>query len=107
MPPSAQLITTALVPPAMPTDKNGFRTMTWNTQRLVFPQASVAVATTVLVVSRLKTVPDGGEEVTVTELHESVADRDQVTARLVLHVSTTIFEGQRIVGLFVSIRVTV
>src|SRR5262249_46659225 len=56
---------------------------------------------------RLKNVPEGGEDVTVTELHASVAVMDQVTEMLVLHVRTIMFDGQKIVGLFVSLMVTV
>ena len=84
----------------------GRRTMTWKLQLFVLPQLSVAVAVTVLVVSRLKKVPDGGDEVTMTELHVSVAVTDQLTVTLVAQVRTRMFDGQVMPGGVVSTTVT-
>src|ERR1035438_1230411 len=60
--------------------------------------ASRAVSSTMLVVSRWKMVPEGGDDVTVTELHISVAVTDQPTGTLVLQVTMTIFDGQVMTG---------
>jgi len=107
MPPSAQESTTAFVPPARTMFNVGRRTITRKLQLLVLPQASVATTRTVLVVSRLKLAPDGGDDVTVTELQASVADNDHMMGVLVLQVRKMILVGQIIVGLLVSISVTI
>src|SRR5437867_3483400 len=107
MPPSGQVIITALVPGAIAMVRLGLRTVTVKVQPLVLPQASVAMAVTVLVESRLKKVPEGGVDVMVTELQVSVAVTDQKTWILVLHVSMRMFEGHVIVGRLVSRIVTV
>ena len=110
MPPSAQVMVTVkgkLLPlPLITMVKVGLRTMTWKLHVLVLPQPSVATTVTVLVVSRWKMVPEGGVDVTVTELHVSVAVTDQVTGTLVRQVMTTIFDGQVITGGTVSTTVT-
>ena len=104
-----QVMTTLVggVPSPTPILRVGRRTITWKLQLLVLPQASVAVATTVLVLFRLKRLPEGGEEVTVTDVHASVAIMDQVTETLLQQVITVMLDGQKIVGLLVSLIVTI
>jgi hypothetical protein len=58
-------------------------------------------------VPRAKVVPDGGVETTVMlVLQLSLTPTVQVTTALVLHVPTTIFDGQMTVGGVVSTSVT-
>ena len=106
MPPSTQVM--VIVPGVPPSAmlRVGRRTTTRKLQLLVLPQASVATAVTRLVVSRLKKLPEGGVEVTVTELQVSVAVTDQLTGTLVLHVMTRMLLGHVIVGGAVSTTVT-
>ena len=85
----------------------GRRIATVKVQLLLLPQASVAVAVTVLVVLARNVEPEGGDEVTVTLLHVSVAVTDQLTNTLLRHVSTTMFDGQVMEGGLVSTTVTV
>src|SRR5436190_5340699 len=85
----------------------GRRTATVKLQELMLPQSSRAVAMTVLVVFGRNNEPDGGEEVTVTLLHASVAMIDHVTmVAFESHVSTTMLLGHVIVGGTVSRLVT-
>ena len=96
MPPSSQVMVTVTGEPLLliAMFNVGLRTMTRKLQVVVLPLPSVATAVTVLVVSRRKMVPEGGDDVTVTELHAPVAMIDQVTGTLVLQVTMTIFDGQ-------------
>jgi len=85
----------------------GRSTVTLKSQVLVFPQLSVAVTCTLVVVPRANTLPDGGVDVIVIfVLQLSVASTVQVTMAFVPHVSMTMFVGQVIVGGMVSTTVT-
>src|ERR1035441_3464489 len=109
VPPSSQVIVTVTGRPLplIAMFNVGLRTMTRKLQVLVLPLPSVATTVTMLVVSRWKMVPEGGDDVTVTELHISVAVTDQPTGTLVLQVTMTIFDGQVMTGGVVSWTVTV
>src|ERR1035438_6360573 len=79
MPPSSQVMVTVTGEPLLliAMFNVGLRTMTRKLQVVVLPLPSVATAVTVLVVSRRKMVPEGGDDVTVTELHAPVAMRSE------------------------------
>src|SRR5437763_688857 len=79
----------------------GLRTMTRKLQLLVLPQASVATAVTVLVVSRMKRLPEAGVDVTVTELHVSVAPMDQMAMTVIAAP-----QGIPFVAVFITVTVT-
>ena len=74
---------------------------------LALPQASTACAETELVEFTGNEVPEGGIEVTVTLLQESVAVIVQVTMVFEAQVYTTMLLGQIIVGGLVSTTITV
>jgi hypothetical protein len=76
----------------------GRRTVTVNAHVLVWPQPSLAVASTVLVVLGRNAVPDGGVDATVTGLQASVARIVQVATALAPQVVRTMLLGQTIVG---------
>jgi len=86
---------------------SGEITITRKLQLFVLPQASLATAVTTFVVSRWNTVPEGGVDMTVTELQRSVASTVQLTGTLVVHVTTTMFDGHVIAGGTVLTTVTV
>ena len=90
---------------AMVSFRTGRCRITWNVQLLVRPHSSVATAMTVFVVSPLKKEPEGGDEITVTELQLLVADRDQLT--LVPQDVRTMSPGQTIVGRLVQSQMLV
>src|SRR5262245_60254094 len=94
------------LPSPTPMLRVGRSTITWKLQLFVLPQASVATTLTTFVVFRLKRLPEGGEEVTVTDVHASVAMIDQLTGTLLQQVITVMLDGQIIVGGLVSLIVT-
>src|SRR5580765_2493883 len=85
--------------------RDGGCTITLKSHVLVL-QPSLAVTCTWFVVPRANAVPDGGVDVIMMFVVQlSVAMMDQVTARLVLHVPTTLLVQNRVGGV-VSTTVT-